>query len=94
MPDHFVIYPDDPRYETEFPDDRIDRTNKRVTVSCNAWPGMDVQRSVKVYFDLMKNYVGLILTKEYEDISEESDNLFERGLARSTFEYFKAHHNK
>ncbi|MDO4176464.1 MAG: hypothetical protein Q4D99_03185 [Bacillota bacterium] len=43
---------------------------------------------------LMKNYVGLILTKDYEEISEESDNLFERALARSTFEYFKAHHNK
>ena len=55
---------------------------------------MDVNRSVWVYFNLMKNYVGLILTKDYEDISEDSDNLFERGLYRSTFEYFQAHHNK
>ena len=93
-PDHYVIYPDDPRYGTEFPDDRIDRTNKRVTVSCNAWPGMDVKRSVQVYYDLMKNYVGIILTKKYEDISENSDNMFERGLYKSTFEYFQKHHNK
>lgn len=93
-PDHYVIYPDDPRYETEFPPDKIDSTNKRVTVSCNAWPGMDVKRSVEVYYDLMKNYVGLILTKEYEEISEDSDNPFERGLYRSTFTYFREHHKK
>jgi len=69
-------------------------TNRRVTVSCNAWPGMDVPRSVQAYYGLMKNYVGIILQKEYEEISEDSDNLFERGLYRSTYEYFLAHHKK
>ncbi|MCQ2551064.1 MAG: hypothetical protein MJ146_02580 [Clostridia bacterium] len=90
-PDHAIIYPDDPRYETEFPADIVSSKHRRVTASCNAWPGMDVPRSVQVYFGLMKNYVGLILTKEFEDISEDSDNLFERGLARSTYEYYLAH---
>ena len=32
--------------------------------------------------------------KEFEDISEDSDNLFERGLYRSTYQYFLDHHNK
>jgi len=53
-----------------------------------------VPRSVQVYFGLMKNYVGIILQKEYEDIHEDSDNLFERGLYRSTYQYFLDHHNK
>ena len=75
-------------------EDKIDTTNRRVTVSCNAWPGEDVPRSVQVYYGLMKNYVGLILTKEYEDIREDSDNLFERGLYRSTFTYFMDHWKK
>ncbi|MCQ2548302.1 MAG: hypothetical protein MJ145_04785 [Clostridia bacterium] len=90
-PDHFVIEKDDPRYETEFPHDVVKADNRRVTVSCNAWPGVDVPRSVDVYFGLMKNYVGIIFTKEFEDISEDSDNLFERGLARSKYEYYLAH---
>ena len=90
-PDHYVIYPDDPRYETEFPSDVISSKNRRVTVSCNAWPGMDVKRSVEVYYQLMKNYVGIILTKDYDEISEDSDSLFERGLARSTYQYYLAH---
>ena len=68
--------------------------DSRVTVSCNALPGMDVPRSVQVYYGLMKNYVGLILQKDYDKISEDSDNLFERGLYRSTFEYFMDHWKK
>lgn len=91
-PGHTVIYPDDPGYaEIE---GKIDTANRRVTVSCNAWPGMDVPRSVQVYYGLMKNYVGLILQKDYDEISEDSDNLFERGLYRSTFEYFMDHWKK
>ena len=92
-PGHTVIYPDDPAY-SEIEGTVVDSTNRRVTVSCNAWPGMDVPRSVQVYYGLMKNYVGIILQKEFEDISEDSDNLFERGLYRSTYQYFLDHHNK
>ena len=92
-PGHTVIYPDDPAY-AEIEGTVVDSTNRRVTVSCNAWPGMDVPRSVQVYFGLMKNYVGIILQKEYEDISEDSDSLFERGLYRSTYQYFVEHHKK
>ena len=92
-PGHMVIYPDDPGY-AEIEGTVVDSTNRRVTVSCNAWPGVDVPRSVQVYFGLMKNFVGIILTKEYEDISEDSDNLFERGLYRSTDSYFMDHWKK
>ncbi|MBQ2160621.1 MAG: hypothetical protein II444_02175 [Firmicutes bacterium] len=63
-------------------------------MSSNAWPGMDVPRSCQVYLDLMKNYMGLILDKGYDNLTEDSDNLFERGLYRSTFTYFNEHHKK
>ena len=92
-PGHTVIYPDDPAY-SEIEGTVVDSTNRRVTVSCNTWPGMDVPRSVQVYYGLMKNYVGIILQKEYEDISEDSDSLFERGLYRSTYQYFLDHHKR
>ncbi len=91
-PGHTVIYPDDPSYDEIA--DKIDTTNRRVTVSCNAWPGMDVPRSVQVYYGLMKNYVGIILQKDYDEISEDSDSLFERGLYRSTYDYFMKHWKK
>lgn len=90
--EHFVILKDDPGYD-ELPP-IIGTENRRVTVSSNAWPGMDVQRSCQVYLDLMKNYVGLILEKGYDNLCEDSDNLFERGLCRSTLTYFNEHHNK
>ena len=90
--EHFVISPDDPRYD-ELPD-AVSTINRRVTVSSNAWPGMDVERSCQVYFELMKNYMGLILDKGYENLDGDSDNLFERGLYRSTLEYFNEHHKK
>ena len=90
LPDHTVFYPDDPAYEM-LEGTVVDSTNRRVTVSCNAWPGADTERSVQVYCGLMKNYVGPILTKEYEDIREDSDNLFERALYRSTLSYYQDH---
>ena len=83
LPGHIVIYPDDPGYEM-LEGTAVDATNRRVTVSCGAWPAEDTPRSVQFYYGLMKNYVGLIINKEYEEISEDSDNLFERALYRST----------
>ena len=90
LPGHTVIYPDDPEYSM-FEGTSIDATNRRVNVSCNAWPGVDTKRSVQIYYGLMKNYVGLILTKEYDDIHEDSDNMFERALYRSKLSYFNEH---
>ena len=90
VPDHKVFYPDDPDY-AKLEGTVVDCTNRRVTVSCNAWPGADTPRSVQVYYGLMKNYVGPILTKEYDDIREDSDNLFERALYRSKLCYFNEH---
>lgn len=55
---------------------------------------MDVPRSVQVYFGLMKNYVGIILNKGYEEINEDSDNMFERGLFRSTFKFYNENRKK
>ncbi len=88
--EHYLIEKDDPGYD-ELPD-VICTENRRVTVSSNAWPGMDVERSCQVYYELMKNYAGIILGKGYDEMTEESDNLFERGLYRSTLEYFYERH--
>ena len=85
-PSEYVIYPDSKRYD-ELPEE-VDSRNRRIVVSCDAWPGMDTERSVQYYYGLLKNYVGILLTKEADEISEDSDNLFERGLYRGSLEYF------
>lgn len=87
-PSHYIIYPDDPLYD-ELPP-QIDTTNRRMEVSCDAWPGMNTERSVQHYCGLMKNYVGILLTKDYNSVTTDSDNLFERALARAKLSYFEA----
>ena len=89
-PSHYIIYPADPLYD-ELPPE-VNSVNRRVVVSCDAWPGMDTQRSVQYYYGLMKNYVGILLTKDADEISEDSDNLFERGLYRATLKHFDETH--
>lgn len=86
-PSHYIIYPDDPLYN-QLPES-VNSFNRRVVISCDAWPGMDQQRSAQYYYGLMKNYVGIILTKDYDQIDLNSDNLFERALYRSTLSFFE-----
>ena len=85
-PESMVIYPEDPRYEMV--PDFVDTTHRRITVSCDAWPSINPAKSLKLYENMIKDYLNVIFTKDIEDISEESDNIFERGLARSTLKFF------
>lgn len=85
-PNHMVIYPDDELYD-ELPD-FIDKRNRRVTVSCDAWPSVNPRESLEYYENMIKDYFNVLLTKDLDEISEESDNIFERALYRSTIEYF------
>lgn len=64
--------------------------NIRIIVSCGAWPSMKPQESIEYYEMLLKNYLNILLTKDVETISLHSDNIFERGLYRSTLNSFLA----
>lgn len=81
-----IIYPDDEKYET-LPEG-VSSTNRRTTVSCDAWPGTTPKESIKFYEILMKDYLNIILTKELSAINEDSNNYFERALYRGTLNYF------
>jgi len=86
-PSEKVLLPDNKAYD-ELPA-WVDSTNRRVVVSCDAWPSVDPHKSIAVYELLMKNFFNVLLAKEdLDDVSIESDDTFERGLARSTITYF------
>lgn len=87
-PAHKVIYPDDPLYD-QLPG-FVDSRNRRVEVSCDAWPSVNPHKSIAYYEIMMKNYFNVLLNKDLEEVDLDSDNIFERGLARSTFGYFKS----
>ena len=60
---------------------------RRVTVSCNGWPGVFPEISMKVYEQQLKPFLDILINKGY-DISINSENSFERSLFRATIKYF------
>jgi alanine dehydrogenase len=82
----YIIYPNDKRYDA-LPDG-VNSTNKRTTVSCDAWPGTTPTESIKFYEILLKDYINVIMSKELSNISINSNNYFERALYRGTLNYF------
>jgi alanine dehydrogenase len=82
----YIIYPNDKRYDA-LPDG-VNSTNKRTTISCDAWPGTTPTESIKFYEILLKDYINVIMSKELSNISINSNNYFERALYRGTLNYF------
>jgi len=63
---------------------------RRVTVSCNAWPGIFPEISMKIYEEQLEPFLDVMIKKGY-DISINSENSYERSLYRSTMKYFDEH---
>jgi len=81
-----VIYPDDEAYDS-LPQG-VDSTNRRITVSCDAWSGTTPMESIKFYEVLLKDYLNVIMSKDLSEIDINSGNFFERALYRGTLDYF------
>ena len=81
-----VIYPNDERYEI-LPAG-VNSANRRITVSCDAWPGTTPIESIKFYENLIKDYINVIMSKELSNLDIKSNNFFERALYRGTLNYF------
>lgn len=90
--DKRVLYPDDPEYDA-IPEG-IDRTNRRITVSCDAWPSIHPHTSIAYYEGIMKIYLNLLLTRDSESFKANSNDCFERSLFRSTISYFDENKKK
>jgi len=84
--ENYVIRENDPVYESIplF----VDTTNRRLCISCNAWPGFEPERCMKRYENQLMPFLRVILGKDPSAISETGDSIFERALAKATLSHF------
>ena len=84
--DKFIIEPKDEIYNT-IPSG-VETKNRRIVVSCNAWPGVDAEDCMKIYGEQTLPFLKLLLTKEITLSSINSRNFYERAITRSSLDYF------
>ncbi|KAJ53133.1 alanine dehydrogenase [Clostridium tetanomorphum] len=82
-----VIYPDDPIYNV-IPEG-VNKENRRVVVSCNAWPGIKPKECMYLYGMQLFPIVQQIIRLDSKDFSDLSDDYFNRAIYRGTIEYFE-----
>lgn len=83
---HYIIEKDDKLYES-IPRE-VDKRNRRVVVSCNAWPGVYPVESMKVYGNQIYPFISVLLEKGPSLLSMDSHNSYERALLRSSLDFY------
>lgn len=81
----YVFETDAPEYE-EIPAS-VSTQFRRVAVSCNAWPGVFPEVSMKIYGDQLLPFLEVLMRKGVE-LSGESEYFIERAIYRSSMAYF------
>lgn len=84
--DKFVIEIDDDLYNN-LPK-TVNSKNRRLVVSCNAWPGVDAKDCMKLYGRLITPFLDVILSKGPLNLNGKSKNIYERSLYRSSLDYY------
>jgi alanine dehydrogenase len=88
--DRYVFPPDDPAYDRI--DRRIDTTNRRVAVSCYAWPGVEPLACMQVYSAQVEPVLGLLIDKPMAEWEATEGGYFERAAARAELSRWRAAH--
>lgn len=84
--DEYIIEIDSNLYESIPP--TLKSQNRRLVVSCNAWPGIEPRSCMDLYSKQIIPFIVLISKKDFSELDLESDDLFERALVRSSLDYF------
>ncbi|MDP3387175.1 MAG: alanine dehydrogenase [Eubacteriales bacterium] len=84
--DKFVMKPDDEMFDG-IPE-TISSYNRRVVVSCNAWPGIDARDCMELYGRQLTPFIDVLLSKPLDKLDISSRNMYERSLVRSSLDYF------
>lgn len=83
--------------EYEFPPDHtafdllppeVDTRHRRMTVSCYSWPGLKPLECMERYGKQVEPLLRVMLRTPLDELSEESENYFERALYRGTLQYY------
>ncbi len=85
--DKYVFYPDDKAFEL-IPQ-KVRTNNRRTVVGCNAWPGVNPERCMKLYGVQMTPIIKKLITQNRMQLDEINDDFFMRAIYRSTIEYFE-----
>jgi|LGOV01.1.fsa_nt_gb alanine dehydrogenase len=72
----------------------INTTNRRVVVSCNAWPSVNPTVSMKLYGRQLIPILKCLISKEDEPLDINSKDYYERILAKSSYDYFEKNKKK
>lgn len=81
----FVFHTNDPAYERV--PGQLKTYNRRTLVSCNAWPGVDPNRCLDRYETQLDPFIRL-LARDLPEPSLDSNNPYERALAKGSYAYF------
>ena len=84
--DKYIIEPEDEIYDS-IPE-RIDAINRRVVVSCNAWPGVEPKECMDLYGRLIFPFLDVIINSDINCLNLESKNMYARSLFKSTLDYY------
>ncbi|MDF2673409.1 MAG: alanine dehydrogenase-like protein [Clostridiales bacterium] len=87
--DKTVFYPDDDEYA--FIPSSISTINRRIVVSCNAWPGLNALECMKLYGKQLTPVVKMIIRNNVREVNEHSDSFFMRAIYRGSIKYFEDH---
>lgn len=84
-----IIYPEDSIYNS-IPE-RVNKDNRRVVVSCNAWPGIKPKECMHLYGMQLFPILQQIIRLDRSEFIDSSDDYFIRAIYRGTIEYFEKH---
>lgn len=85
--DKMVFYPGDDKYKL-IPH-CVSTANRRIVVSCNAWPGLNAVECMKLYGKQLTPVVKMIIRNDVRMVNEHSDSFFMRAIYRGSIEYFE-----
>jgi len=84
--DEYVIEVNDDIYDS-LPK-TINNLNRRVVVSCNAWPGIDAKDCMELYGRLIMPFLDVVLNNDVRNLNVNAKNMYERSLVRASLDYY------
>jgi alanine dehydrogenase len=77
----WAFAPDDAAWDALDP--RIDTTNRRLALSCNAWPGLDPVESMRTYGAQLEPVLRVLLERSPDALAVDGPDHEERAVARA-----------
>lgn len=85
--DQYVFSPADEEAYAKIPS-FIKTSNKRTSISCNAWPSVMAEECMEVYGEKVWPFLQTLVDKGF-NIDINSEEAYERALTRSTIKYYE-----